>query len=505
MGMPVSVVSCLLVASAFTDTLRSEQLGELDLTVLDAETKQPIPARLRILDSRGRAPRIRNVPRLGNDFTFRDLLSFKLRTGKYRFTIDRGPHYHQRNGILEVDRDGFDQKTLLLPRFVDIREEGWFGGDLLVRRQRDEMEILLAAEELDIACVPSWDPGKALTRPQLRYARTTEKVGASLVDFSCGVAVTDGGRLLAANVSDLVDPAAVALDAHGFATAMKHKGAHLSLLDPYGYDLPMLVAHGLADSVAILSDDLRLDADATAHSGRKTKDPRFRGQHGLGRFAEHIYFQLLESGHKIAPAAVSGSGDTDNPPGYNRVYVACGQEFSSEAWWNNLRLGRAIVSNGPVLRVRANDQLPGYVFTATTGAKVEIDLSCKLGTRQKVEYLEVIKNGRVVESVRLGEWAKTGGRLPIIEFTESGWLAVRAAAPGEMNYRCALSAPFFVEIGGATRVSKQAAEFFLDWVYDRARAIRRLAIAEEEMRARIAQQRVARDYWAARVDRATAP
>ena len=39
------------------------------------------------------------------------------------------------------------------------------------------------------------------------------------------------------------------------------------------------------------------------------------------------------------------------------------------------------------------------------------------------------------------------------------------------TYRYAMTAPYYVEFDYQPRISKQAAQFFLDWVYQRARQI----------------------------------
>ena len=86
------------------------------------------------------------------------------------------------------------------------------------------------------------------------------------------------------------------------------------------------------------------------------------------------YFRLLNCGLRIAPSACSGSGGKcDNPPGYNRVYVACGGDFTAETWFRNLRAGRVVISNGPLLRVRINDELPGHTFEASAGGEVTLE------------------------------------------------------------------------------------------------------------------------------------
>ena len=140
---------------------------------------------------------------------------------------------------------------------------------------------------------------------------------------------------------------------------------------------------------------------------------------------------------------------------------------------------------------------------ASEGRKLELDIACQLSTRQKIEYLEIIKNGRVEESVRLDEWAAKNGRLPLIQFQESGWVLVRVVANSEQGYRCAMSGPFYVEIGPDKRlIHKQSAKFFLDWVYDRARQIRQAATNPDELDRRLSPYRDARDFWKALVDQA---
>lgn len=502
-----SVVALLMVMLfAPGDTAYAvDAKGEMDLTVLDAETKKPIAVRLRMTGASGRAPRIKNVPRQGNDYTFGDMLTFKMKIGNYRFTIDRGPHYKQRSGTLEVNRDGFDQKTLELPRFVDMHKEGWYGGDLLVQRKWDQLSILMDAEELDIAVSPTWVPARKLRRLPTEQTRTSQVLAHGIAEFSAGLAETKSGDVIAIGMDpEQVDPLTIPTDALGFATKTKEAGGHVALLDPFAWDLPLLVANDAIDSLVVLPASLRLYGDAKKAAGRTVDDDRFRGQHGVGRYAQEIYFHLLNCGLRVAPAAASDSGKCDNPPGYNRVYVACGQDFSSETWWRNLAAGRSIVSNGPVLRVRANDQLPGHVFESDGARTLRIDISCSLATRQKIEYLEIIKDGRVVDSTRLDKWAKAGGRLPPLEFDRSGWFAVRAYAPNEPNYRVALTAPFFVELGDK-QVSKRSAQFFIDWVFERARQVRKLKLPKDEMTERISELKEARDYWLNLKDTANAP
>jgi hypothetical protein len=81
-----------------------------------------------------------------------------------------------------------------------------------------------------------------------------------------------------------------------------------------------------------------------------------------------------------------------------------------------------------------------------------------------VEYLQIVKNGKVEYEVRLDKFAASGGKLPPIEFHDSGWFLVRAVTNNRKNYQFASSGPFYVERGGEPRVSRASVKFFLDWI-----------------------------------------
>jgi hypothetical protein len=183
-----------------------------------------------------------------------------------------------------------------------------------------------------------------------------------------------------------------------------------------------------------------------------------------------------------------------NPVGYNRVYVWCGKELKYDAWWENLRAGQVVVTNGPLIREpRMNGKLPGHVFQAETGQSVQLQATLNLSVREKVDYLEIVKDGIVVHQVRLQDWARAGGRLPPVECEQSGWILIRAVTGNPKTYRFASTGPWYVEIAGQRRISRKAAQFFFDWVYERAR---RLELPAGEKRdAVLKYHRTARDYW----------
>src|SRR5204863_4179766 len=133
---------------------------------------------------------------------------------------------------------------------------------------------------------------------------------------------------------------------------------------------------------------------------------------------------------------------------------------------------RVFVSNGPLLRCRANGQWPGHVFRAQAGQGIELKLEVRVDSRDPIRAMEIIQNGHIVRTISSSEWKRTGS-LGLVRFTESGWFLVRAMAVAPETFRFASTGPFYVEIGSSPhRVSKASSQFFLDWVRERAGQIK---------------------------------
>jgi hypothetical protein len=78
---------------------------------------------------------------------------------------------------------------------------------------------------------------------------------------------------------------------------------------------------------------------------------------------------------------------------------------------------------------------------------------------------------------------------------------VRAIADHPTAFRGAASGPYYVEFEGQPRISRQAAQYFLDQVYQRARQLKLPDPGQQ--RAWLTQQRASRDFWQQRRDQAT--
>jgi hypothetical protein len=223
---------------------------------------------------------------------------------------------------------------------------------------------------------------------------------------------------------------------------------------------------------------------------------------GNGFWTQEVYYHLLNCGLRIPPSAGSASGVLPNPVGYDRVYVHVGKELTWEKWWEGLRAGRSFVTNGPLLHVTAGGELPGHVFTAGAGEELKVEIKAELTTRDKIRFVEVVKDGEVESRVRFEDVVRTGS-LGAVSFKSSGWFLVRAIADNSKTFRFASTAPFYVEVGDAKRrVSKRSARFFLDWVRERAG---RVKLDDPDQRREVMQYHTAAEkYWQEMVDKANA-
>ncbi|WP_425616511.1 CehA/McbA family metallohydrolase [Anatilimnocola sp. NA78] len=503
----ILVVGGVLVLAAETAVAKNGK-GELEIQAIDKDTGKPLAVRMHLRDARGKAIRPPTKTAFWHDhFTFDGSIKLELPPGSYTFEMEHGPEYKTRYGNFQLEKDAADSKVIDLHRVVNMRQEKWYAGDLHLARDPAEVELLMKAEELDFATDVTWWNKKNLwdkkTSPADPLLRTSDGRFAQIMG---GRDERAGASLMLLNMAK-----PIALDAAGqefpspfdiASQAREQAGCQIVARSATLWDMPALVAAGQLDSIIVASEMFEREEIQAAATWEKPKDGGlFPGTAGAGRWAQTAYFHLLNSGLRISPAAGSGSGLAANPAGYNRVYVYC-DEFTPANWWQGLKEGRVVITNGPLLRPLVNEQPPGHVFQADKGQTVELSIALNLATREKIEYLEVIQNGLVVHETRLDEWANAGGKLPTVKFDRSGWLMIRAVTNASKTYRFAMTAPYYVEIGYQPRVSKKSAQFMLDWLTERARKI---TITDPEQRQAVMQfHRSARDFWQQKVAEANA-
>jgi hypothetical protein len=480
---------------------------EVHFTVVAADTGKPLPCRIHMKDTAGKAERPGGLPFWYDHFVCTGIAELDLSPGNYRYEIDRGPEYLVTTGTLALAESGTLAVTNQLRRLINLSKEGWWSGESHVHRPVVDIELLMQAEDLHVAPVITWwnnrntwtDRGLP-TNPLVRFD------GDRFYHLMGGEDERGGGALLYFNLIRPLDIAGATREHPSpmkfLAEARQQKGAWVDIEKPFWYDTPVWLASGHVDSVGIAHNHMhRGGVLANEAWGRPRDRQRFPDPQGNGFWTQEIYYHILNTGLRLPPSAGSASGVLPNPVGYDRVYVHLDGDLSYKKWWEGLKGGRVFVSNGPLLRCRANGQLPGHIFEAKAGQTLDLNVDAMFESRDPITALEIIQNGRVARVIPYAESKRTGS-LGKIRFEESGWFLVRAIADVPGTFRFASTGPFYAEIGpAARRVSKASAQFFLDWVRERMKQIKLDGRQQEEV---IQYHRVAERFWQEKVAQANA-
>lgn len=472
--MPRLLSVALLVALTVTlSPPAARSAGKLKITVVDKDSGEPIPFRMHLknrFDVPQKAPR---APFFKDHFVSPGEVTLTLRRGVYTFEVERGLEYLWQKGYFEIRDNADDEKVIELRRFINMADLGWYSGDLHVHRPVKDIELLMQADDLQVAPVITWWNKKnewaeqaipdnlLVNHDKLRYyhvmAGEDERGGGALLYFGLK-------KPLEISTAQREYPCS----AEYLQKATDIGNVWVDIEKPFWWDVPLWLSTGQCHSIGIANNHMcRSQMYPDEAWGRPRDKLKYRDKLGNAYYSQDIYYHILNCGLKIPPSAGSASGVLPNPVGYNRVYVHVDGEFTWDKWWEGLRQGHSFVTNGPLIMAEVQGKLPGHVFSVSEGEEITLQPYLTLKTRDKIRYLEVIKNGKVLHTVRLEEYAKAQGRLPELTFTESGWFLIRAIAENDTTFRFASTAPYFVRIGGENRISRASARFFVDWEKER--------------------------------------
>jgi hypothetical protein len=344
-----------------------------------------------------------------------------------------------------------------------------------VHRPVEDVELLMRAEDLDFAPVITWWNNNNLWKDRAIPRELTRKFdGHRLHNLMAGEDEREGGALLYFGLDRPLDIAGSKREVPSpmmFVTEARRRNSKvwIDIEKPFWWDVPVLPS------------------------------PR-----GNGFWTQEIYYHMLNSGLRVPPSAGSASGVLPNPVGYNRVYLYLDKPLTDDAWFESLSRGRCFVTNGPLLLVKANDKFPGATFKAAGDKGLEISLDVQLTSNDRVSRIELIHNGKVTKTVDASDKLS---QQQLLKFTVDGpgWFLVLVVSDVEETFRFASTAPWFVETEQTQhRISRQSAQFFLDWVEERIARVRKNVESEAERREVLVWHERARAFWSERVRMASA-
>ncbi len=487
------------------------QTGQLELIVVDKESGTQIPCRVHLVGPKNQPRRVDGTTFYHDHFAMPGPLTMKLPLGNYSFVMERGLEYLDRQGYFTINQFAEDSKTVDLTRFANLADEGWYSGDLDVRRPLNQIELLMQADDLHVAAVVSGKSSgekpataKKPASKEKSKDKEADKEKTTFVNFDSNryydastlTIAEAGNEVVIHRLGDLTAKERPQGDRpfiEKIETIKKNNPkAWVDVTRPYWLDMPTLVALGLADSIQVANGNIgREKVNPSEGGGRARNKTRFPDPWGNAQYSQDIYFKLLECGLKIPLSAGSMSGEAPNPVGANRMYVYLQGGLDYERWWDAFQTGQVFVTNGPLMRLTVQGVPPGQTFLIPKGKTSEFEIGMTLSTRKKIDYLDVIQNGKIVVSIKFAEYAKSG-KLPPLKCDDRGWFALRVVAEDPKTYPFALSAPYYVRTDEEPRISKSAAQYFVDWTEER---IAQLSKEAEANKKTLEYQNRAKAFW----------
>ena len=495
------VATVLLGSTASAETLT--------IKIVD-EDGDPLPSRIHLKNSRGEVQLADLLPSWNDHFVCDGQASVEVQPGKYRYEIERGPEYAPAKGDIEVQDGRAVSTSITLKRIANLREQGWFSADLHVHRPANQIELLMKAEDLDFAPVITWWNRRNLWRDRALPSPALRQFdNGRLYHLMAGEDERGGGALLYFGLSqplkiDHADRESPSPLDFVQQARDRQPNVWIDIEKPFWWDVPIWIASGQANSIGIANNHMCRSTMLPNEAWGKPRDAqRLPAPRGNGFWTQEIYYHLLNSGIRIPPSAGSASGVLPNPVGYNRVYVQLDQ-LHRDRWWQGLAEGRCFVTNGPLLICRVNERLPGTVFRSA-GEPIEMEVQLHVTSTDTIPAIEVIQNGRVTQRVPCRK-ATTQALSFGFSVKESGWFLIRALTDRAETFRFASTGPYYVEVGDASqRISKKSAEFFLNWVHQRARRLEK-ALPDPQTRQPVMKHvEQAREFWSDRISKANQP
>ena len=363
---------------------------------------------------------------------------FRVRVpaGKIRVAIRRGLEYSGIDEDIEIKPGSSLQKELKLTRWADMRERGWYSGDVHIHYLDPATALFESkAEDLHVASVLVFNQtGFISAREHFTGALDRISEPEHLIYYDEEFRNDTLGHIGLLRLKQLVDPIST-----GYLGTTR---GWFFRSDIFG-NFEVQPAPNSANSAS--PDRLLLEAMKTTHRqgglvnwAHLRDELEFPLDAALGELdsidiltntrlhnALPSWYHLLNCGLRLPATAGTDRGGPALPIGHQRTYVRLKEKFTYDSWIEGIRQGRSFVTNNPMLTLTVNGLDPGSEVQMTGPGEVEI--LAEAVSRLPFQRLELVINGAVVRTENAdatGLRARMHLRVPL---QESAWIAARVS------------------------------------------------------------------------------
>lgn len=354
-----------------------------------------------------------------------------LPPGDYSILAYKGPEYTLSKSTVTVRSDETTKVDLNISRWIDMAALGWHSGDDHVHSQmlhsEDNDRLLAFANATDTNVVNVLEMGNDRRTfyqqrgfgpsHRIRMGRHILVPGQEDPRYQMGHAIglNMTERIRDLRIYSLNDLWADALHSQGAIYGHAHVGHKAFNIER---DMTMMIPRGKSDFSTIMQ----------------------------GSLGTELYYEFLDLGYRH-PA----SAGTDTPYGTGigsvRVYCHTGsEEVDADDWFDALVAGRSFVTQGPILFLEVNGELPGSVLSVdpTEPLRISIRAQGLPGDFAPAELM-LIHNSEIVRreiSDAAGDSIETEFDLSV---PHGGWLA---AMVRDVHGAVAHTSPIYLEAPG---------------------------------------------------------
>ena len=367
--------------------------------------------------------------------------SINLKPGKWLYSISHGYEYVPvLRQVLEVSKDEHEKTVdIVLKRWVDMPNAGWYSGDVHVHHPTTKLEfrqyLINFAKAEDLHIVNTLNMGYHHYDGDAKSGIDYEQQG-----FGKKYRTQEGRYCL---VSGQEDPRSkyghvIGLNLSKFVRDTMHYDYYDRVFEDIQSQKGALVgfAHLAFNGCEILRG---LPWYIT------TNKIDFVELLQLTKINTPGYYDYLNLGFRLTAAAGS-----DLPwaatIGEVRTYVYTGKKYSPDKWFEGLKKGNSFVTNGPMVFFDCNGKLPGSEIKASKGEEVQIRLKVQshieIGLLSKIA---IYNNDGLVAELTNPDNKQELVLNKKLNLTKSQWLV---AVAHSNNKAVAHTSPIYVVVDG---------------------------------------------------------
>ncbi len=468
--------------------------GELASDV-NFDIRTLVPVRVRLIDER-RRPAIARVYLTGSDglgyaphgssnrisamsaeyfFHAEDTFDIEMPAGETLIEATRGPEYRltSERAVLVPGKPA--EVTLRLARWTHMAEKGHWSADVHIHAnytaphhqviEPRDVRLQIAGEDLNYANMMVANSGGAFIHDRQYFEGSPHRLSspAHFIYWNEENRSSAYGHMCFLGLKRLVEPfyngfrdtpfwedypanypLAQQVYDQGGAVSYAHPGMAATFEAASIKEMPVDLALGHRTAMDVLSNN---DENATTE----------------------LWYRLLNCGFRVPISA--GTDSFTNVvdhyvAGGGRVYVLTGPRFDYAAWLEGFRKGRSFASNGPVISLKVDDQLPGGDIRIDSPREVVVQAT--VSAQVPLDKVEVLVNGRAVHSTAM-DGKETIAFTRRLAIDRSSWIALRALGPRHrliLNDTMAFAhtSPVYVTVGGRPVRVPEDVRFYREWV-----------------------------------------